>query len=104
MKAEILKQKKITLATLKAFIKNAKELFVIQKSSFDGMIDGISENANPKVIPVSKENAIGHRGVWLTQSRNYFKYVETETHYGINVYNCCGEADLLTLKNQIKIN
>jgi hypothetical protein len=46
MKATELKSKKITLATLKAFIKNSNELFVEEKSNFNGMIDCVESFVN----------------------------------------------------------
>jgi hypothetical protein len=99
MKTQELKNKKITLATLKAFVKKANDLYVMSHSSFDGMSDCVQQNNEPKLIPVSKENAIGIKGVYLVGgSRNYFQYVETDTHFGINVYNCCGSETLFTSK------
>lgn len=34
-----LKNKKITMATVKSFVKNADKLYVEHQSSFDGMVD-----------------------------------------------------------------
>ena len=94
-----LANKKITMATLKSFIKKSNNLFVEELSSFDGMIDGISMNHDRRLIEVSKEKAIGHDGVWCVgQSRDYMKYVETTTMIGIEVYNCCGCGILWTNK------
>jgi hypothetical protein len=99
MKLQELKDKKITTATFKSFIKKSKELFVETSYSFNGMIDGIEMNTDKKLIPVEKENAIGHNGVWLVgSSRDYFTFVENETHFGIEVYNCCGCETLWTKK------
>lgn len=90
--------KKITVATLKAFIrKNAGNLFIMQESHFDGMTDGVETNHNPKFSKVddSKINFdksnLGIQGAWLVgSSRNYCTHYETDTHVGIHVYNCCG--------------
>jgi len=99
MKALELKNKKITMATLKSFIKKSNELFVETVSSFDGMTDGISYNKKRSLIKVSKENAIGHQGVWCVGGgRDSLEFVETDTHFGIEVYNSCGCAKLLTPK------
>lgn len=99
MKAQDLKGKKITTATLKSFIRKASELFVETAYSFDGMIDGISMNQDRKLIPVQKEKAIGHEGVWLVGgSRDYFKFVENDQYFGIEVYNSCGCETLWTRK------
>jgi hypothetical protein len=94
-----LANKKITMATLKSFIKKSNNLFVEELSRFNGMIDGISMNHDRRLIEVSKEKAIGHDGVWCVgQSRDYFTYVENENYFGIEVYNCCGSSVLWTKK------
>lgn len=99
MKAQDLVNKKITLATLKSFIRKAEELFVIHHSSFCGMSDMVETNENPTLIKVSKEDAIGIKGVWVVGgSRDYFWFKETETMYGIRVSNACGHATLWTNK------
>jgi hypothetical protein len=86
-----LKDKKITMATFKSFIKNAGDLFVETKSSFNGMFDGVEYFDKTEMVPVSKADAIGHKGVWCVgSSRDYFKYKEREGYVGIEVYNCCG--------------
>jgi hypothetical protein len=98
MKALELKTKKITLSTLKSFINKSSELFVEVKSSFDGMEDGVRKVAD-NFSKVSKEDAIGHNGVWCVGgSRNYFTFVENDNYFGIEVYNCCGSGILWTKK------
>jgi hypothetical protein len=93
-----LKKQKITMATLKSFIKNNDNLFVQGISSFSGMTDMVERNKT-ELIPVSKENAIGHSGVYCVgQSRDYFKFKENEKYFGIEVYNCCGCGILWTTK------
>jgi hypothetical protein len=94
-----LKDKKITLATLKSFIKNSTELFVQVKSSFNGMIDGLEWNSDNDLIPVSKDKAIGNAGVYCVGSgRDYFNYIENDNYYGIQVINSCGNSILWTNK------
>jgi len=94
-----LSTKRITKATLNAFIAKAKNLFVDQLSSFDGMEDMVTANKNPKISEVSKADAIGHKGVYLVRSsRNSFTFFENENYYGIEVYNCCGCGVLMTEK------
>lgn len=96
---ETLKTKKITLATLKAFIKNSSELFAEEKASFDGMVDCVMPNKDSKLVPVSKEDALGHKGVYLVgSSRDYFTFVENDNYYGIEVSNSCGYGILWTPK------
>ena len=98
MKAEDLRDKKITMATLKSFIRKSPVLYAEVKSSFSGMTDCV-EPVNSGLVEVSKENAIGHSGVWCVgSSRDYLKLVETETHFGIQVSNCCGCGILWTNK------
>jgi len=100
MKSAELKNKKITMATFKSFIKKSNELFVEKISEFDGMIDGLSYNSKRNLVKVSKENAIGFNGVYCVGSgRDYFTYFENDTHFGIEVYNSCGCAKLLTVKS-----
>lgn len=99
MTTATLSSKKITMATLKSFINKAQSLFVLCESSFDGMTDCVQTNSNPTLMPVSKEDAIGHKGVWCVgSSRDYFSYYENDTHFGIEVNNCCGCQILLTAK------
>lgn len=101
MQAQDFQNKKITMSTVKSFIKKASELFVEVKSSFDGMTDGIAYTplADRKLVQVSKENALGHGGVWVVgSSRDYLTFVENETHYGIEISNCCGCGTLWTKK------
>ncbi len=99
MKAEDLRGKKITMATLKSFIRKSNELFVEQIMAFDGMTDCVEVRKNTELIPVSKDNAIGHGGVWCVgSSRDYFHFKENETHFGIEVYNSCGSGILWTKK------
>jgi hypothetical protein len=86
---------KITKATLKSFIKNNQPLYINVISSFDGMIDGISEQ-NDGFIPVKHtdnhiENTLGIEGAWLVHgSRNFFYEYEDENYIGIQTRNCCG--------------
>ena len=93
-----LQTKKITLATLKSFINKANNLYVETHSDFDGMSDCVMP-CNTGLKKIEKNDAIGFKGVYLVGgSRNSFQYVETETHYGINVYNCCGSSTIYTDK------
>ena len=90
--------KRITLATLKAFIrKNAKNLLIMQESHFDGMTDCVEYNREKSFIKVDHtkidltHNNLGIPGAWVVgSSRNWITTYDTETHTGIHVYNCCG--------------
>ena len=97
-----LKNKKITIATLKSFIKNADDLFVETKSRFNGMFDGIEYFQDTEMIQIDKADAIGHKGVYCVgRSRDYFTYKEKDGFIGIEVYNACG-CEILWAK--IKLN
>jgi len=94
-----LKNKKITFATLKAFIRKSNVLYAEVKSSFNGMTDCVEHDFDSNLQQVSKEQAIGVNGVWCVgSSRDYFAFVENETHYGIEVSNSCGCGILWTNK------
>jgi hypothetical protein len=98
MTANDLKNKKITLTTLKSFIKKNSELYVSVQSQFDSMVDGVRP-INLPIKQVTKNNAIGIDGVWVTDgSKNYFSFAENEIYFGIKVSNCCGTATLWTPK------
>lgn len=93
-----LKNKKITMATLKSFINKSEVLFTETKRSFCGMTDMV-ENVDSELRVTSKEDAIGFKGVYCVGSgRDYFNYIENETMYGINVYNSCGNSNIWTNK------
>jgi len=94
-----LKNKKITTATLKSFIKKANQLYVEHVSAFSGMSDCVEFHSDRVMIEVSKENAIGFGGVYCVgHSRDYFKYMENDKFYGIKVFNSCGSGILWTAK------
>lgn len=92
-------QKKITLATLKSFIrKNADSLFCKTRSRFDGMTDSI-EQVEDFFAEVSAEKAIGLQGVYIVgSSRDRFRHFENESFIGIEVSNCCGRGILAIKK------
>jgi len=98
--------KKITVATVKSFIrKNRSNLLINVKSSFDSMQDMVTESRNKDFFParartyykdqqeveVSQDDkhTLGVSGVWFT-GRDMCERFETETHIGFEVYNCCG--------------
>lgn len=91
-----LKNKKITKATFKNFIKKAEEFFINVRTEFDGMTDGV-ESRNKGFQLASGEfkdsgsGSLGFDGIWLVgSSRDRFSYYESETMEGIRVYNSCG--------------
>lgn len=78
-------------------------MYIIKKTAFDGMIDGISM-VEKKVVSVTtfdkdKKNTFGIPGAWFVLGGgDYFKYVDRGDKHGIEVYNCCGCFELLTNK------
>lgn len=94
-----LSKKKITMATLKAFVRKADKLFIEYVSRFDGMTDGLEYNKQRVLIPIEKDKVFERGGVYTVgNSRDYFTYQETDTHFGIEVYNSCGCSILWTEK------
>lgn len=108
-----MKSKKMTLATVKAFIKSAvstKNLFLLNLSKFDSMDDGIRfewkslENKLESVdcSKFNKDNrtTMGIPGIWFVNgSANYVLPYEIETHCGFRVSNCCGSFVVASKKN-----
>lgn len=97
--------KKITLATVKSFIRNNQDnLYIKVKSNFDGMQDMVCEvKSNFTKVNTSewaekcKSNTLGIVGAWFVgQSRDYFSNYEGEEYRGIEVHNCCGSFILAT--------
>lgn len=97
--------KKITLATVKSFIrKNEGKLLISYKSSFNGMTDSVetSTKSAQEFRPVSKpeegrnfENCLGIAGAWFVlHGRDSFSAINQDGLVGIHVYNCCGSFDL----------
>jgi hypothetical protein len=88
--------KKITIATVKSFIKkNEQNLLINVKSRFDGMTDGV-EDQNGGFNKIRKSdrfhnNTLGILGVWFTPStRNWCEIYEDSNFTGYRVDNCCG--------------
>lgn len=96
--------KKITLATLKRFIKihfNEGNLYVKQKSDFDGMTDCVqSVNDNFRKIESIDFNQLhtfGIKGLWLVRhSDDSFYNYQTDEFAGFEIYNCCGSSLIVT--------
>ena len=91
--------KKVTLATVKSFIrKNRPNLLIRCKSRFDGMIDGLSSDCDSGFSPAKSDPAAfyqdrtqGIAGAWFVgQSRDYFSAYSKDGLVGYEVYNACG--------------
>jgi|GEM_PF-1463655 len=97
------KPKKITLATIKAFVRNNDNLFIKVKSRFDGMTDGV-EGVNMEFLKVVVDprdyclkHTLGIQGAWLVgDSRDYFTVFKNDKYEGYEVYNCCGAFFIAT--------
>lgn len=97
--------KKITLASVKSFVKkNANKLYIDVRSSFSGYTDGIESVNSGFTLAEIKPNVnynynLGIDGAWFVgSSRDYFQAWENETMAGIKVYNSCGSFILATKK------
>ena len=101
----LLKAKKITLATVKAFInRNKANLYVKVTSDFDGMTDciqSVNDTFKPAKFNESSDHYLcGISGVYIVgSSRDYFRLYETDNAIGVIISNSCGSAILVTLKN-----
>lgn len=91
--------KKVTLATFKKFIReNEGKLLINVHSTFDGMVDCVTDTGNKEFAPAKKsdnkfyaDRTLGIAGIWLVgQSRDYFDLFDNGKIKGIEVYNSCG--------------
>lgn len=92
--------KRVTLSTIKAFIKREMargNLYISNKSDFDGMVDcvmpcdnkGFRKATAPNCV---SENNQGVNGAWFVRSsRDYFQPFADENFIGYEVSNCCGD-------------
>jgi hypothetical protein len=102
---------KITLSTVKSFIKkNIDNLYINEKSKFDGMTDGIESRHNgfikaektkehPERPFKCSDRTQGIEKAWFVgDSRDYFEQYEDNDFTGIRVDNCCGSFILAVKK------
>ncbi len=92
---------RITLATIKAFIRKAgADLHIACGSKFDGMVDCVMPTGDKSFGPAlpaeyKHENNLGIAGVWFVfGSRDYFTAFERDGFRGFHVSNCCGSFDV----------
>jgi len=102
-----MEEKKITLATIKSFIrKNKEHLHIDCKSSFDGMVDCVMPckgHGFEKATMVDKGHAhnLGIDGAWFVgQSRDSFSNVVSDDYEGFYISNCCGSFSIAIPKIQ----
>ena len=93
--------KKVTMATVKAFVrKNSDNLYAKVTSSFSGMTDCV-EDVEDEFTKVSSEDALGIKGVYTVgSSRDHIKPFEDDKHIGFRISNCCGCGYLVTPKSK----
>jgi len=103
-------EKKITLATIKSFIKkNRADLFINVESDFDSMTDCV-ESRNGGFVKAEQdktdsinsdynERTQGIKGAWFVGgSRDYFNLYDENGFIGYRCYNCCGSFVLAIAK------
>lgn len=100
------KQKKITLATIKSFVrKNKGKLFIFVKSTFDPMIDCVMPTTNKRFVRANKTDysyqySLGiEYACFVGRGADMFRPYEDSQYIGYNVYNCCGEFNLAIKKS-----
>lgn len=102
---------KITLATVKSFIKTHEGyLFINILSEFDGMTDGM-ESRNLGFRPVNHEfssesfSSVQLAGAhFVGSSRDYFTMYEDAQYIGMSVSNCCIHFIIAIQKESLKTN
>lgn len=95
---------KITLATVKSFIRKSKNLHIKTKSQFDGMVDCVmptEDNGFTLALPSERhlENTLNIAGAWFVLGgRDYFSAYEDDNFKGFYIFNCCGSFYLVEPK------
>ena len=95
---------KITLATIKSFIRKNSNLYIKNTSNFEGMYDCVMPNQNAQFelaqAPAENQNyknCLGIAGAWFVfQSNDYFSVYDDGIYKGYHVYNCCGSFTIAT--------
>jgi hypothetical protein len=92
--------KKITLATVKSFIRKNPNMYIKVGSEFDGMTDcvqAVEDSFNPiEPTDTLHDRTLGIAGAWVVgSSRDYFTPFNNGIFDGVRVYNCCGEFYLV---------
>lgn len=96
--------KKITLATVKSFVRKAQNLHIRTKSQFDGMTDCVMPTDNNGFTPVRQsenhfEHTLGVAGAWFVLGGgDRCSAYEDDNFKGFSIYNCCGSFLLATPK------
>ena len=97
------KPKRVTLATVKAFVRRNKgSLYIKAEASFDGMTDCVQRTDGAVFRKITKPidieahgNTFGISGAWFVKGGgDYFRPYDKEGFKGHYVYNCCGRFTL----------
>ena len=103
---KLIETKKITLATVKSFIKrNEGNLYVKVCSRFSGMTDMV-EDVKDDFEPAQKTESnnnynLGFDGIWCVgSSRDRFTLYRDKDYVGVNIYNCTGKCIIAAKKQQ----
>jgi hypothetical protein len=99
---------KITMTTIKSFIKKNPDLYIQNLSRFDGMVDCVMPSAEQSFKPVIRiplredtynDNHKGIKQAWFTLGGDdRFYPFEDDTFKGYEVVNCCGRFILAIKK------
>ena len=95
---------KITKASIKSFIKkNEGKLYIRRISDFSPITDCVEEvNGDLEKVEITEnslKNTLGVNGLWLAGGSNdTYTEFETKELKGFNIYNCCGEVNLVIKK------
>lgn len=88
---------KITKATFKSFLKrNAGNLHILVRSTFDGMTDCCEQTGQKAFAPARETTrdtgyTYGYEGIYLVNGGgDRFSLHNSGGFLGIRVYNCCG--------------
>jgi hypothetical protein len=91
---------KITLATVKSFIRKNPNMYIKVGSKFDGMTDcvqAVEDSFNPiEPTDTLHDRTLGIAGAWFVGSSRDSISSYRDNHFdGVRVYNCCGEFYLV---------
>ena len=97
--------KKITMATLKSFLrKNKGKVYIQVKSTFNGMQDMVTP-VDDNGFQIGEEtikctsNTLGLQGIWIVgNSRDRINKYEDDIFNGFYIYNCCGSFSVAVRK------
>ena len=95
-------QKRVTRATIKAFLRrNNGRVFIKNDSDFDGSVDCVMPCSGKwrKAKPTERlpENTLGMHGAWFVgRSNDWFSRYSADGFTGYSISNCCGSFVIAT--------